>query len=266
MMLMNLPRPAVIAHRGASAYAPENTLAAFELAIDQGADAIELDAKLSADGEVVVIHDRTVNRTTTGSGRVGEMTLKELRALDAGSFFDITYQGEKIPTLNEVFALVGKRIPINVELTNYASLTDDLPDKVAALVRRHNLTRQVLFSSFNPLALLRIRRLLPEVPVGMLALPGWKGGWARSWVGRLTGYQSLHPEASDVTPALVRKAHARGERVLVWTVNEAQEMERLFKLGVDGIFTDDPPLARKVLHSIEAGITHAGKGKVGNRE
>src|SRR5690606_38697099 len=127
-------------------------------AIDQGADAIELDAKLSADGEVVVIHDQTVNRTTTGSGRVGEMTLKELRALDAGSFFDITFQGEKIPTLNEVFALVGKRIPINVELTNYASLTDDLPDKVAALVRRHNLTRQVLFSSFNPLALLRIRR------------------------------------------------------------------------------------------------------------
>jgi glycerophosphoryl diester phosphodiesterase len=118
---------------------------------------------------------------------------------------------------------------------------------VAALVKRYNLSERVFFSSFNPLALLRMKRLLPQTPIGLLAMAGGSGALARSWLGRLLGYQSLHPEAGDVTTRLVERTHRAGARVMVYTVNTAAEMRRLFDLGVDAIFTDDPVLARQTL-------------------
>ncbi len=246
-MLSELPVPAIIAHRGASAYAPENTLAAFELALRQGADAIELDTKLTADGQVVVIHDQTVDRTTMHSGHVRELTLAQIRQMDAGSHFDVAFRGEPVPTLDEVFKAVGQLTCINVELANYASPTDALPEKVAVLVKQHKLKQRVLFSSFNPIALLRIRRLLPEVAIGLLALPGYGGALARSWFGRIFFYQSLHPALSDVNSTLVKRVHRYSCKIFVWTVNREEDMRRLFELGVDGIFTDDPVLAKQVL-------------------
>lgn len=243
----HLPHPAIIAHRGASAHAPENTLAAFELALRQGADAVELDAKLSADGQIVVFHDLTIDRTTEGHGPLNKMTLAQLRNLDAGSHFDVAFQGERIPTLEEVLKAVGQLTYINIELTNYANLLDDLPNKVAALVKRLKLSQRVFFSSFNPIALTRIRQLLPECPAGLLATAGRSGAWARSWVGHLLKYQALHPEHRDATPELVEGVHQRGKKIFVWTVNQSDEMRRLFQIGVDGIFTDDPVLARQVL-------------------
>lgn len=252
-MLNELPRPIIFAHRGASAYAPENTLAAFELALRQGADAIELDAKLSADRQVMVIHDQTVDRTTDGSGRVKDLTLIELRKLDAGSHFDIAFRGERIPTLEEVLKAVGQMTFINIELTNYLSMTDNLPDKVATLVKRYKLTRRVLFSSFNPIALRRIHRLLPESAIGLLAHPGRNGALARSFLGRLiVPYHTFHPEFHDVTPALVKRFHRRGHELIVYTVNREEDMVRLFEMGVEGIFTDDPRLAEQVRSSIKS--------------
>ncbi|MFN2146831.1 MAG: glycerophosphodiester phosphodiesterase, partial [Anaerolineales bacterium] len=118
--------PLVIAHRGASAFAPENTLSAFTLAVKQGADAIELDAKLTADGRVVVYHDLTLDRTTSGKGKLAEKSLAELKRLDAGSFMGQEFRGERIPTLDEVFETVGDTLLINVELTNYGSVLDRL--------------------------------------------------------------------------------------------------------------------------------------------
>src|SRR5437867_7569994 len=132
-MLQSLPRPIIFAHRGASAYAPENTLAAFELALAQNADAIELDVKLSADGHAIVIHDPTVDRTTAHHGRVRDLSLAELSALDAGSFFSEKFHGERIPTLEEVFETMGKRTFINVELTNYSTPHDHLVETVCKL-------------------------------------------------------------------------------------------------------------------------------------
>jgi len=255
MRLGELPQPAIIAHRGSSAYAPENTLAAFELAMRQGADAIELDAKLSADGQVVVIHDQTVNRTTPSTGRVNELTLAELRKMDAGSHFDIAFKGESIPTLDEVFKAVGQLGIVNVELTNYTSITDALPEKVAALVKQHKLGQRVIFSSFNPFALLHIRRLIPEAPIGLLALQGRKGVLARSWLGRLTGYQSLNPQVCDVTPDLVSWVHQRGCKVFAYIVNKENDMRELFAMGVDGIFTDDPVLAKQMRQEITRSST-----------
>ncbi len=132
-MLADLRHPTVFAHRGASVYAPENTLPAFQLAVEQGADAIELDAKLCADGHVVVFHDPTVDRTTDGSGRVDELSLADLKRLDADCSPDRNYPGTQVPTLEEVFAAFGRKIFINVELRNYEWPDDALPEAVAAL-------------------------------------------------------------------------------------------------------------------------------------
>jgi glycerophosphoryl diester phosphodiesterase len=249
-MLPELPSPAIFAHRGASAYAPENTLAAFELAIRQGAHAIELDTKLTADGHVVVIHDLTVDRTTEGSGRVSDLALVELQELDAGYHYDETFRGERIPALEQVFETIGKKILVNIEIANYGSPLDDLPTKICGLVKKHELAKQVLFSSFNPLALRRAHQLLPEIPLGLLAHSGFVGVLARSSIGRWVPYQALHPHKDNVTLPLIKRLKKRGQRVHAYTVNLVDDMLRLFNWGIDGIFTDDPPLALSVLEEI----------------
>ncbi len=245
-MLASLSQPVIFAHRGASAQAPENTLAAFELAVAQQADAIELDAKLTADGHVVVIHDTTVDRTTGGHGRVKDLSLAQLRSLDAGSFFAEKYRGEKIPTLAEVFETVGKRMFINVELTNYNAPRDHLVETVCMLVKKFGLQKNVMFSSFFASNLSKACAYLPDVPRGLLAMNGFLGAWARSFGFAFGKYQALHPNLKDVTPEQVQRVHRLQRRIHVWTVDVAEDMRRLFNWGVDGIFTNDPPLAVQV--------------------
>lgn len=237
------PIPTIFAHRGASAYAPENTLAAFTLALEQGAPAIEFDVKLTADRRVIAMHDATLERTTNGTGKVSRMPLPALRELDAGSWKDPRYAVERIPTLEEIFEAVGGKLFMNIELTNYSTPFDGLVDEVAALIRRHGMEKRVLFSSFFPTNLIRARQLLPNVPCGQLSLPGRAGGWQR-FSSRFMRLEAEHPYTSDVTAQSVQRAHARGRRVHVWTVNHPDDMRRLRDLGVDGIFTDDPPLAQ----------------------
>ncbi|MGE5463990.1 MAG: glycerophosphodiester phosphodiesterase [Syntrophothermus sp.] len=246
MNLESLSQPIIFAHRGASSYAPENTLASFELALALQADAIELDVKLSADGQVIVIHDSTVDRTTNGKGKVRDLTLAELKSLDAGSSFSPKFAGEKIPTLEEVFEAMGKRTFINIELKNYTTRSDDLVELVCMLVKRYQLQKYVMFSSFFPSALSKARSYLPEVPRGLLALNGLLGVWARSFGFSFGKYDALHPNLKDFTQQEVTRVHRLKRRVHVYTVNKAEDMRRLFKWGVDGIFTDDPKLAVKV--------------------
>jgi len=230
--------PKVIAHRGASADAPENTLAAFQLALEYGADGIELDVMLSLDGQLVVIHDDTVNRTTDGSGRVRDMTLEELQAFNAGN-------GQKIPSLSEVFDLFGGKFLINIELKNYSSLFDSLPVQVAELVKEYELEETVIISSFNPFNLPRFRRRLPEVKLGLLTQPDQ----AQRWLWRLIRYDALHPYFNDVDETLVSALHARNRQVNVWTVDEPDEIRRLAALCVDSIITNVPKSAREILES-----------------
>ena len=147
---------------------PRTHLLLLNSHVQIGADAIELDVKLTKDEKAVVIHDQTVDRTTNGTGRVNQLNLVDLKQLDAGSFFGSAFAGEQIPSLDEVFESVGKRIFINVELTNYSSTSDDLIPVVASIVKRHNLSNGVLFSSFTPRNLVMIKKLLPETPVGLL--------------------------------------------------------------------------------------------------
>lgn len=248
----------VIAHRGASAYAPENTLAAFRLAADQGAHAIELDAKLSADGIVVVHHDLTLDRTTNGSGPLSQFTAAELTALDAGAKFDPQFQGEPLPTLEQVFDAVGQKVLINVELTNYAHPGDDLVAKTVDLVRRFSLESRVIFSSFLPHNLAKAGRLLPESKRAMLSQPGLRGWLARSFLTLRSAPQALHPYFSDVTAGSVAHEHRRGRLVNPWTVNDPAELRRLSEAGVDGLITDDPPAALRVVEEYAARLRAAG--------
>jgi glycerophosphoryl diester phosphodiesterase len=245
-MLTSLSQPIIFAHRGASAHAPENTLAAFELALAQNADAIELDVKLSADGHVVVIHDQTIDRTTGSHGRVKDLSLAQLQSLDAGSFFSEKFRGEKIPALEEVFEAVGKRTFINVELTNYMTPRDHLVETVCTLVKKCGLQDRVMFSSFFASNLSKAKAYLPSVPRGLLAWNGLLGAWARSFGFAFGNYQALHPNLKDVTQQQVQRVHRLNRRIHVWTVNTAEDMHRLFHWGVDGIFTDDPQTAVKL--------------------
>jgi glycerophosphoryl diester phosphodiesterase len=250
-MVEMLPGPVIFAHRGASAYAPENTLAAFELAFKQGAPAVEFDVKLTSDAQIVVIHDQTVDRTTDGTGKVKKLPLTTLREFDAGSWFSANgappgyFRGEKIPTLDETFETIGKKMFMNVELTNYATPFDQLIPKVVEAVKKHRAEERVLFSSFSPYNLTEAARLLPRVPRGQLILAGNAGVWQRIW-GRLSNVQAEHPFLEDVTLNSVADAHAHGRRVHVWTVNAPDDMRRLKSLGVDGIFSDDPLLALQI--------------------
>ena len=236
----------IFAHRGASAHAPENTLAAFELALAQKADAIELDVKLSADGHVVAIHDPTVDRTTGSHGRVKDLSLAELRSLDVGRFSLEKYSGEKIPTLAEVFETMGKRTFINVELTNYNTPRDQLVETVCMLVKKFSLQKRVMFSSFFASNLSKARAYLPGVPRGLLAFRSLLGAWARSFGFAFGRYHALHPYLKDVTPQQIQRVHRLNRRIHVWTVNAAEDMRCLFDWGVDAIFTDDPQLAVRV--------------------
>ncbi len=246
-MFENTTNPVIFAHRGSCALAPENTITSFEMAVSHQADAIELDAKLSKDGTVMVIHDPTVDRTTDGTGKVNELTLADLKSLDAGSKFNTQYKGEKIPTLDEVFEAVGQKLLVNVELTNYSSSKDDLITRVADVVSRHNMKNRVLFSSFLPKNLKSIKELIPDAPVALLCLPGIGGFFSRSFMLRHVSPAIIHPNLVDVDRLYIYIEHKRGRRVHVWTVNADQDLQRMLDLKVDGIFTDNPLKARKLL-------------------
>jgi glycerophosphoryl diester phosphodiesterase len=246
-MLEQFPTPIILAHRGDLAHAPENTLPSFQQAIQKGADGVELDAKLTADGHVIVFHDTTVNRTTDGKGKVASFSLEAIRKLDAGNWFNERFKGVKVPLLDEVFETVGRDKLINIELTNYSTPRDGLVDKVCDLIKRHGNQKQIIFSSFFSSNLKRGAQILPEIPCGLLAMPGIAGIWARSFGFTLGEYQALHPHISSVSREQINRVHRLKRRVHVWTANLPQEINKLKEWGADGIFTDDPALTLKAL-------------------
>lgn len=226
-----------IGHRGASGEEPENTIRAIVRALELGAEGIEIDVRVTRDGELVVIHDATVERTTDGVGAVEAMTLEELRALDAG-------KGEKIPTLREVIQVVSGRAWLNIELKAKGTAARALREICQAVeecgVRREDFT----ISSFDheELALAAEGEAGPSVPIGLL-LGRWPLGLVRL-VQRVRA-SSLHVPARWVSPRRMVLAKALGLRVLVYTVNDPAEMTRLQCLGVDGVFTDFPDRVQK---------------------
>ncbi len=230
-------RPLVFAHRGASHAAPENTLAAFREAVRLGADGVELDVHLSADGAPVVIHNATVSATTDGKGLINALSLAQIKELDAGAHFGAAFAGERIPTLAEVFEAVGRQLLINVELKAQKNATADLENAVAALVTRMGMADRLWFSSFRPLTLSRIRALLPDVPCGLL----YDGlGMGATLLTSITPHEALHPHFALVTQRFVRRAHKRERRVATWTVDDTAVARKMAAMGVDVLITNEP--------------------------
>jgi len=224
----------VIAHRGASGTRPENTLVAFRRAQELGAHMVELDVQLSRDGEVVVMHDWTLGRTTDGRGRVATRTLAELRLLDAGRWFDTDYAGEHVPTLREVLDAVS--LPVNVELK--ARGDDGLEARAFDVVRAAGAEDRVVFSSFHPESLVRLRRRSASATIGVL----WSGrrlALALRLAGRV-GATALHIRKDAAALGEVGAAVAQGLVVRAWTVNDPGEFAHLALAGVSGVFTDFP--------------------------
>jgi len=240
-------RPLILAHRGARLWAPENTMAAFRLAAEMGADGVELDVQLCKDGEAVVIHDPTVDRTTNGNGRVKDLTLAELQALDAGGWFAPQFAGERIPTLAQVLHELGPRLVLNIELKSTSPFTDGLEAEVVRLVEDANLAHRVILSSFNPVALWRVRRLNPNLTTGLLYGPHLPLPLRRRWLQPLARPDALHPRWDTVTEQMVVAAHRRRLAVHPWTCEDPESMRRLIDWGVDAIITVRPDLLRDLL-------------------
>jgi glycerophosphoryl diester phosphodiesterase len=227
-----------IAHRGASARFPENTLKAFGAAIDAGAQMCELDLQVASDGALMVIHDETVERTTDGRGAVRLMTLAELKRLDAGVRFGVDFTGERIPTLEEVMTLTEGRCALNIEIKSAGA-----GPKACELIVARRALATAMVSSFDWDALAVVRHFEPRVRVGLLG---------SQWPVRMVGAaceikaESINPRSDIVTEDLCIAAHERNLSVYAWTVDEPDEMRRLIAFGVDGIMTNYPERLREV--------------------
>jgi glycerophosphoryl diester phosphodiesterase len=237
-------RTLVLGHRGAKAYAPMNTIPAFELAADQGADGVELDVHLTKDGHPVIVHDFTVDSTTDGSGLVREMTLAEVKALDAGSWFGPEFAGLRVPTLGEVFEAVGQRLFINVEIKSETVETDGVEQVVADVIVAHGMRDRVIVSSFNPYALQRFRAIMPDVPIGFLYQTGYQPVGDVDMLALMNslnvGYEALHPHQLMIDADYMAAARQSGHFVNTWTVNDPARAVELRDLGVNAIITDNP--------------------------
>ncbi len=239
------------AHRGASHDAPQNTLAAFRLAREMGADGVELDVQVSKDSEAMVIHNFTVDATTDGQGSVKDKTLAELKELDAGSWFDARFTSQRIPTLQEVIVEVGHQLLLNIELKTRVFGSANLTAEVVRLIEDHNLVHRVVVSSFNPFSLRQVKKLNPRIHTGLLYYFDLPAHLARSLFMLLANPSALHPEKHLINQKYMAWAKERGYRVNAWTVDEPAEMERLIALGVDGIITNRPDVLREVLEEGE---------------
>jgi glycerophosphoryl diester phosphodiesterase len=229
--------PLNFAHRGGRQWAPENTLAAFKKSIDLGVHGIELDIHKCKSGELVVIHDDTVDRTTNGKGQVKDLSWDELAVLDAGAWYDKNFAGEKLPLLQEVLDLVNGQLSINVEIKNcpkdYANIDDDL----LAMLASYPHPETIIISSFDHLV---IHRIASKTKKYKLAILGDSIIFDLPSYAKSVGAQCWHPEFDCVRLDSVKAAHDHGLEVNTWTVNKPSDWQRAFDLQVDTIITDDP--------------------------
>lgn len=237
-------RPLVVAHRGASALAPEHTIAAYELAVEAGADALELDIRLSADGQAVVIHDATLDRTTDATGPVHERTLQQLKRLDAGAWFGHAFRGQRIQTLTEVLERFRDRARFVIELKGGSDFYPGIEERVLTFLQIYEVLDRTLLLSFDHLALRKLKDLDRDVRLGALV------------VGRLLDPAALAPpglldavclEAELTTGREVELLRKAGLEVYVWVVNDPLTAKRFAAWGATGVITDHPDLLRRAL-------------------
>lgn len=243
----------IIAHRGASGYAPEHTFAAWDLALEMGADYLEQDLQLTSDGELIVMHDPTLERTTSGTGQVMAHTLAQIQQLDAGSWFAPQFADERVPALREVFQRYDSRARYYIETKN----PEDAPgmeEKLLALIGEFGLRAgavenwQVLIQSFSRASLVKIRKLDAELPLIQLVEKELTSAEMRAQLPDIHEYAvGIGPACTSVDDQLVEAAHDYGLVIHPYTVNEEPEMKRMIALGVDGMFTDHPDRLRQLM-------------------
>ena len=230
----------IYGHRGASAYAPENTLEAFRLAMEMGADGFELDVHMSRDGELVVIHDETVDRTTDGTGLVRELTLAQLKELDASNGM-VSYRGARIPTLGEVFDLIrDTRHIVNVEVKTDDWFYSGIEEKCLALAKEMGVEDRIIYSSFNHHTLRKLRELKPDVKLGMLFGDIMIAPWEYA---KQLSVEYLHPMKMNIyVPGFGENTRAAGYGINMWTINDPQTMALCLQEDA-GIITNYPDIA-----------------------
>lgn len=235
----------ITAHRGSSRTAPENTLSAVEAAIEELADSVELDVQLTADGEVVLGHDANLKRVAGINRSIGSMTYAELLELDVGTWFSPDYAGERIPTLSEVLEACKGRININIEIKNVGK-SSELPARVVEQILEHGMEEQCVVTSTSLNYLKEVKELAPQLRTGYIISAAYGNFYSSEAIDFISIRYSF------VDERLVDNAHMQGKGVHAWTVNSKSEMERLVLLGVDGIITDRPVLAREIIYREEA--------------
>jgi glycerophosphoryl diester phosphodiesterase len=233
-----------VAHRGASRYAPENTLAAFRLALEHGVPAVECDVRRTQDGHLVVIHDPAVDRTTDGHGAVGSLALESLRCLDAGRWFGPEFAGERIPLLDEVLDAIRGRALIQIEIKNDPVPSEGIEQQVAVAIRRHTMEDEVLVMSFDHRIIRELRSAAPRIATGIVYSARLVDPIA---AGRAAAADALCVEWDYLGRDLVDVAHRAGLGVFVWTVDHEQDIRRCADLGVDGITSNDTRLIARLL-------------------
>jgi len=250
-------QPLVVAHRGASAYAPENTIAAFELAIELGADALELDLRQTKDSVLVVLHDSNVDRTTNGKGSVNNFTFSQLQKLDAGSWFDQKFTDQKIPSLQEVIDLLDDSTLIIIELKEGNETYPGIEERLVELVKQNKIEAQTILKSFDPNVLERLRTIEPDIAllyVYTLRIP-WLGMIIDRGVTFDTVYdldvEYLQPHRFFLSKSFVNDAQAKGFKIISWGVNSTEAINESLEYGVDGIETDYPDKVQKLIYESE---------------
>lgn len=237
--------PVIYAHRGASAVRPENTMPAFEKALELGATGIETDVQMSRDGRLVLCHDERLERTTGGRGPLAALSWNELRALDAGSWFAPEYAGTRLPLLEELLDLLAPtNARLNIEIKSGIVLYPGIEAAVIEMIRGYGMAERVILSSFNHYSLVEAKRLAPEIKTGLLYMEGLVDPWLYA---RHVKADALHPLFYGVRPELIAGAHAAGLAVNPWTVDEAPRIKALIQAGADGIITNHPEIAVALL-------------------
>lgn len=245
-------RPLVFGHRGASADAPENTLEAFDLAVQQGADGIEFDVMVCGSGEVVVLHDPWLDRLAGVHRCVHDTSLSELRTLDVSLPRPAWGRPCRIPTLEELFEAVPRGLLLNIELKEERWVDGGLARKVAALVKRHGAEERVVISAFHPAELVRMRGWAPRLPLGFLFEEAQGQAMRMGLPAFAVAAQAVHPEHTLCTPRAVEAWRLAGLRIAVWTVDDPEQVRALAALEVDALITNRPGA---VLGVLKGGVT-----------
>jgi glycerophosphoryl diester phosphodiesterase len=243
-----MKKPLIIAHRGASGYAPENTMSAFSMALDMGSDGIELDVHLSSDGELVVCHDERVDRTTDGIGFIKDLTIKEIKRLDAGKWQSSEFLGQTIPTLGEVVELTEQsNTLINIEIKSGPIFYKDIEQKLVEFINKHNIKDRVIISSFNHFSLVAIKQIDSTVKTGALYMAGLYNPWEYA---KIIKADAIHPFFVGITPHITKGCIENNIDINTFTVNDDKYMALVAQAGVSGIITDYPDRALKIVNQL----------------